>query len=1147
MFPSLLAEAMPIPRGDIRRTPEEKHIREEFDYWASNNHQQENPHHRVKRALDSPVASPSGSISDFVSFVQKNFGLLDQAAMDSYIANIQQSGFASDAAQEGFKKILSAMSTVDRVYSLKNNDMANRGYELKCRIVASTYFDSPGYTKSYETTEPTSFEEAIDILKNMGVNEDNLSLITNNKALTNAFLVLKISNDKIINALGERHAIANQRMIDGNILDVHVRSAQELLNSPKSQARFDKYFSSWLDGLTPEEQNIVMSRPEIKAPSKFNQDPLIEGALLNTIMASGVCHGLSLCFADAVHRQGTDNAVKFVSDVDSLVTESIMDGQLKEITQLKTSLHHLNNLAMTAGEMVPYQSPNFLAKADYKTQMSAEQIYRLVLHRKVKEGAAFFIGVPEHVIVLVKGFPDAPDLVGRTPLLTLFDSNLGTFPLLTRSQSITFLQRIIDDYHSMDLPSPVTPGNGRATIARYNPNFSNQVIPVLGTYPVRNILTDVNELIKASSIRRRSPLASLAAAVAGNVDPTSFHGRLLPSSPRISLPPSPHTQVRSSVDTSTHARDLLALRSSANAAYIHISNAIRRAGIPVEDALIDMDRLFKAVSDADPNNNNNNNINVRIWSARDATTTVTAKPGTQTYKAQLEAFFQKNSKKAVAMVRVNVGKLHKLYQIANIVYPATKFDAIATKFTGLVFDIVNIVNLYEMHKYLDQIQHLPEADKALFIINYAASMTDMVCASAQWSAILTEQLSTLTSSSLDVAARVSESTGNVIASSSVGASAGAIVTGIVNTGFSIKNMVEAKTAYQFNSAAMDLATSLSSIVLGTLGLIFPGFGAIIAGISLVIATLKQAISKYYQQSTVGLYKAMKGFCKTDMEFKSIIELLLANWLGVDSSVISFDPNIPIDTVNISGHTITATKTRNAFQLRPMYNKEYGVNSIFSMKEIAKIRFSFDKMMERKPLTIKSIYPHINLRQAVSHMNKKSLSIEKINPSLSKILLLPQGKPLTFISAYEEFIAGFGAPRREKILSLFKYISAVVTSSENPIDHKDLGESWIDPYHVPGKRRRIPKPRKYFPLVTYNFNSYGGTLAVSYDRGYYNHDSKHTTVVTVGQDSPILMIPPALDFPANQIGITGMMRNSWNRDALTREYTLDLKPNATLVR
>ncbi|WP_092490694.1 hypothetical protein [Candidatus Ichthyocystis hellenicum] len=1151
MFPSLLAEAMPIPRGDIRRASEEKHIREEFDYWASNNHQQENPHHRVKRALDSPVASPADSVSDFVGFVQKNFGLLDQTAMDSYIANIQQSGFSSDAAQEGFKKFLGAMGTVDRVYSLKNNDLANRGYELKCRIIAAIYFDKPEYTKSYETTDPTSFEDALDVLRNLGVNDDNLRLITNDKALTNAFVVLKISNEKLISTLGENHAIARQSLIEGNLLDTHVRSAQELLNDPKLQTRFDDYFASWFDGLRAEEQTIVMNTPEIKAPVKFTQDPLIDGALLNTIMASGICHGLSLCFADSVQRYGVDHAVKFVSNVDSLVTESITDGQLQEITQLKTSLYHLNNLAMTSGEMVQYQSPNFLARADYRTQMSAEEIYRLVLHRRVREGAVFFIGVPEHVVVLVKGFPDAPNLVGRTPLLTFFDSNIGVFPLLTRAQAIPFLQKILDEYGSMDRLTPVSPGDGRAVVARYNPNFSDQVIPTLGNYPVRNVLSDIDGLISAGAIRRRSPLASLAAAVAGNVDPSSFRGRLRgrlmsdrnPNSPSF-YPHTPELQARPNLDTTTNARDLLTLRSTASELYIHISNAIRRAGISVEDALIDMNSLFRAASEVDPNNNNNNNINVRVWSAREAATEVTAKIGTETYRAQMEAFFHKNSKKAVAMVRVNVGKLHKLYQMTKIVYPATKFDTIATKFTGLIFDIVNIANLYEMHKYLDLIQNLPEADKTLFIINYAASMTDMVCASAQWSAILTEQLSTLTSSSLEVAARVSESTGNVIASSSVGASAGAIVTGIVNTGFSIKNMVEAKTAYQFNSAAMDLATSLSSIVLGTLGLIFPGFGAIIAGISLVIATLKQAISKYYQQSTVGLYKAMKGFCKTDMEFKSIIELLLANWLGIDSSVISFDPNIPIDTVNISGHTITATKTRNSFQLRPMYNKEYGVNSIFSMKEIAKIRFSFDKMMELKPLAIKLIYPHINLRQAVSRMNKKSLSIEKVNPSLSKILLLPQGKPLTYISAYEEFIAGFGAPRREKVRSLFRYISAVVDSSENPIDHKDLGKSWIDPYHVPGKRRRIPKPRKYLPLVTYNFNSYGGTLAVSYDRGYYNHDSKHTTVVTVGQDSPILMIPPALDFPANQIGITGMMRNSWNRDALTREYTLDLKPNAT---
>ncbi|WP_175330440.1 hypothetical protein, partial [Candidatus Ichthyocystis hellenicum] len=1113
--------------------------------WASNNHQQENPHHRVKRALDSPVASPADSVSDFVGFVQKNFGLLDQTAMDSYIANIQQSGFSSDAAQEGFKKFLGAMGTVDRVYSLKNNDLANRGYELKCRIIAAIYFDKPEYTKSYETTDPTSFEDALDVLRNLGVNDDNLRLITNDKALTNAFVVLKISNEKLISTLGENHAIARQSLIEGNLLDTHVRSAQELLNDPKLQTRFDDYFASWFDGLRAEEQTIVMNTPEIKAPVKFTQDPLIDGALLNTIMASGICHGLSLCFADSVQRYGVDHAVKFVSNVDSLVTESITDGQLQEITQLKTSLYHLNNLAMTSGEMVQYQSPNFLARADYRTQMSAEEIYRLVLHRRVREGAVFFIGVPEHVVVLVKGFPDAPNLVGRTPLLTFFDSNIGVFPLLTRAQAIPFLQKILDEYGSMDRLTPVSPGDGRAVVARYNPNFSDQVIPTLGNYPVRNVLSDIDGLISAGAIRRRSPLASLAAAVAGNVDPSSFRGRLRgrlmsdrnPNSPSF-YPHTPELQARPNLDTTTNARDLLTLRSTASELYIHISNAVRRAGISVEDALIDMNSLFRAASEVDPNNNNNNNINVRVWSAREAATEVTAKIGTETYRAQMEAFFHKNSKKAVAIVKVNVRKLHKLYRMANIVYPNTKIDRFSTKLTGFVFDIVNIVNLCEMQKYIDQIQHLPEADRALFIINYSASMTDMVYASAQWSAVLTERLSMLTASSFEVAARVSENTGKVIAASSVGASAGAIVTGIVNAGFSIKNMAEAETAYQFNSATIDLVTNLVSIGLGTLGLVFPGFGTIIAGISLAIAALKHAISEYYKQATVGFYKAMKGLCSTDLEFKGIIEVLLSRWIRLRDNIIYFNSNMPIDNIDVSRSMITATKTDNSFQLRAMYSKEYSINSMFPPIKMRKLRFSFDRMLKELPRSIKTIYPRLNVRGAIKHMDKKSLLMKEDDKPT--IMVLPQGKPLTYYPSYEKFTLGEGAPSADKVKSLFKYINVVAISFENNFSMNYSVP--VHPLYLAASTRG--KPKKYLPLQDYPGLFAGGIVAISYDRGYYDFDTKHTTVVTVGQDAPALMIPPSLDFPNNQIGVTGVMKNSWNRDALTRDYILDLKPNAT---
>ncbi|CUT18327.1 putative membrane protein (partial), partial [Candidatus Ichthyocystis hellenicum] len=1108
------------------------HIREEFDYWASNNHQQENPHHRVKRALDSPVASPSGSISDFVNLLQKNFGLLDQTSLDSYTASIQQSGFASDAAQEGFKKFLGVMSTVDRVYSLKNNDMANQGYELKYRIVASTYFDNPGYTKSYETTDPTSFEDAINVLKNIGVNNNNLRLITNDKILTNAFLVIKILNDKLVSELGEGHAFANQKMIDGNLLDVHVRASQELLASAKLQARFDKYFSSWLDGLNPKEQSMVMNKPEIKAPVKFTQDTLIEGGLLNTIMASGVCHGLSICFADSAHRYGTEHAVNFISDVDSTITKSIIDGQLKELTQLKIALHHLNNLAMTAGEMVQYQSPNFLAKADYKTQISAEEIYRLVLHRKVKEGAVFFIGVPAHVVVLVKGFTDAPDLIGRTSLLTLFDANLGTFPLLTRSQAITFLQRIIDDYCNMDRPSPLSPGDGRATIARYNPRFSDQVIPVFGNYPVRNVLTDVNKLIRASSIRRTSPLESLAAAVAGNVDPTSFHGRLLPSSAQISLAPSSRIsapQAESNVDTSTPARDLLVLRSTAAELYSHLESAIQKTGIAVEDALIDTSSLLREASEGSPNSNNNNNINVKIWSAKDAATKVTAKPGTETYRAQLELFFQRNSNKVVAVVKVKMEKLHKLYQITKIAYPATKIDMISTKFSGLVFDIMNLVNLYEMHKYLYQIQHLPEADRALFTINYAASVIDMVCASAQWSAVLTEQLSTLTASSFAVAARVAERSGSVIAAASIGSSVGSMIAGGINVGFAIKSMTEAQTTYQFGKATADLTAGLSSVGLGIIGLAFPGFGTIIAAISLTIVALKYALTKYFQQATVGFYKATAGFCKTDMEIKAIIELLLSRWIKIEDGVISFKTHIPINHINISGDMVSATKTDNSFQLRMLYDSYYRVHSRLSPQQIAKVRFSFDRMLEKKPISIKRIYPRLNLKKVEETMKAtKYLSMRQNNSPETKILILPQGKPVVYYPTYEAFTFGTGAPDRNTVLNKFKYIRATARSQENFF--------------------RVPPPNtiisKYYPLITYSAGL-GGILAVSYDRGY--HDNReHETFVTVGPGSPALMIPPALDLPVNQIGVTGVMSNSWDRDALTREYTVGIKHNSTAV-
>ncbi|WP_176696514.1 hypothetical protein, partial [Candidatus Ichthyocystis sparus] len=342
----------------------------------------------------------------------------------------------------------------------------------------------------------------------------------------------------------------------------------------------------------------------------------------------------------------------------------------------------------------------------------------------------------------------------------------------------------------------------------------------------------------------------------------------------------------------------------------------------------------------------------------------------------------------------------------------------------------------------------------------------------------------------------------------------------INAGFAIKSLTEAKTTYQFGKATADLASGLTSIGLGTIGLAFPGFGAIIAAISLTIIALKYALTKYFQQATVGFYKATAGFCKTDMEIKAIIELLLSRWIKIEEGVISFKTHIPINHVNISGDMVSATKTDNSFQLRMLYDSYYRVHSRLSPQQIAKVRFSFDRMLEKKPISIKRIYPRLNLKKVEETMKAtKYLSMRQNNSPEAKILILPQGKPVVYYPTYEAFTFGTGAPDRNTVLNKFKYIRATVSSKEN--------------FFRFNQRTTIAK---YLPIITYS-TGFGGILAVSYDRGYYDYDRRHETLVTVGPDSPSLMIAPGLDLPVNQIGITGVMHNSWDKNALTREYTV----------
>ncbi|WP_092484091.1 hypothetical protein [Candidatus Ichthyocystis hellenicum] len=1118
LFSSFASGEISTPHTEIRQYLEIS-MSKEFDYWASTRHE-ETMGQRLKRSLDTPVSSPATSVSEFTNLVKGNFELTTQSSFDDYLSAIQQDGFSSADAQSGFKALLTAISAVDRVNSLGNTNLANQGHVLKLRIVASTYLGNPVYTKSYETTEPSSFEEAVKLLKSLGISEENLGLITNDKALLNAGIALKISNEGLISKLGETHAITSRYEIDVSIIDAHTRLSKRLLTSPTLQARFDATLSSWSNSLSAEELAQVMGNPDIKKPLKFSQDILIEAALVDTAEDGSISHGLVLCVADAVRRNGLEGAAKLISEIDVMIRREITSGQLEKITQLKASLHRLNNLALSPGETITYEPPHFLSKADYRTPMSAAEVYSTVMHPQVEEGTAFFVGLSGQEAVLVKGFSDAPNLMGRTPLLTFFSADTGMFPLLNRKQAISFLQGTFDSHCGMDAPATITPGTGRAVIATYNPSFSDQVIPVLGDSPVRETISAVNNLIKASATQR-SPLESLMAAVAETVDPITARV-LLQARAQASLPSTSHSHVLPlPEDTATSNRNLLALKAATTELYNQINTELTKTGINEEDVLLDIRNLFNSV-----NEDSSDDITIKVWSATDAAEVVTSPPGTETHHAQLDHFFRANAERFRATVGIKVRFLHKVWKMVNLMYPPTIIDTVVTKSTGLLFDILNIVNLCEMYKALESIHKAPEDQRAVFMISYTSSVINMVSASAQWSALITEKVSALASSSIDVAAQVSANTGNVIAAASVGASAGSMVAGIVNSGFAIKSMAEAKTAYQFNTATLTLVTSLASVGLGTVGLLFPGFGAIIAGISLLIVALKLAIAKYYRQATVGFYKAMKGFCQTDMEFKAILELLMSDWIRSNDKVISFDKSIPIDSVEVSKYMITATKTNNSFQLRPMYEPSIGLHSDLSPQERARIRFSFDKMLSKRPFSIKKIYPKANLQRIVQNMNKKSLRITNSNSSAPKILMLPQGKAVTLHPDYEIFSLGFGAPYKSVVASKFKYIDSVTKSSENS--------------EIVNNGKEI---RKYLPLLPY-YSGFGGTVAISYDRGYYDQDSNHKTTITLGPEAPTLMIPPALDFIANQIGITGVMRNSWNRDALTRDYVTELKPNAT---
>ncbi|WP_175330446.1 hypothetical protein, partial [Candidatus Ichthyocystis hellenicum] len=525
-------------------------------------------------------------------------------------------------------------------------------------------------------------------------------------------------------------------------------------------------------------------------------------------------------------------------------------------------------------------------------------------------------------------------------------------------------------------------------------------------------------------------------------------------------------------DITTSNRDIAAIRAATAETYIQLTAAITQAGIASDDALVDIRSLFRSDAEENTNVDSDGNISIKIWSADEATNTVNAPLGTETRRAQLEAFFKANAERAVAIVKIRVELVHRLHKLINLMYPPTIVDTVMSKLSGLIVDIINIVSLCEMYASLDQIFNLPADQQALFIINYSHSVFNMVSATAQWSAFLTEQVSMLAASSVEVATKVAESTGSVIAAASIGSSVGSMIVGGINAGFAIKSMTEAKTTYQFGKATADLASGLTSIGLGTIGLAFPGFGAIIAAISLTIIALKYALTKYFQQATVGFYKATAGFCKTDMEIKGIFELLLSRWIKIDEGVVSFKTHIPIDFVNISRDMVEATKTNDSFQLRMLRDKDYKIHTEIPPQQTSKIRFSFDRMLGKRPISIKKIYPRFNLKKVEETMKAtKYLSMRPNNSPEAKILILPQGKPVVYHPAYEAFTFGTGAPDRNTVLNKFKYIRATVSSKEN--------------FFRFNQRTTIAK---YLPIITYS-TGFGGILAVSYDRGYYDYDRR----------------------------------------------------------
>ncbi|WP_175330315.1 hypothetical protein, partial [Candidatus Ichthyocystis hellenicum] len=135
-LPSLGAEAVNVSYTYMQKQTE-KSMRKEFDHWM-NRSQEEKTIKRVKRNLDRPIESPATSVAEFTSFISGEMELIPQPEFDAYISRIAKSGFSSADAQQGFKKLLGAMDTVDKINSLKAPNLSNQGHELKMRIVAAT-------------------------------------------------------------------------------------------------------------------------------------------------------------------------------------------------------------------------------------------------------------------------------------------------------------------------------------------------------------------------------------------------------------------------------------------------------------------------------------------------------------------------------------------------------------------------------------------------------------------------------------------------------------------------------------------------------------------------------------------------------------------------------------------------------------------------------------------------------------------------------------------------------------------------------------------------------------------------------------------------------------------------------------------------